>query len=59
MCPYPHLDEDAVAKVKSSDARRKEMEKEKNPDYQEARGRSPSRDKKGKKKWRKSSVGSD
>ena len=59
MCPYPHLDEDAVSKIKSSDARRKEMEKEKNSDNQEDRGRSPSRDKKGKKKWRNSSAGSD
>ena len=28
MCPYPHLDEDAVSQIKSSDAKRKEMEKE-------------------------------
>ena len=42
MCPYPHLDEDAVAKMKSSDARQKHMEKERNSDHQEDRGRSPS-----------------
>ena len=59
MCPYPHLDEDAVAKIKSSDARREELETDKNSDHQEDRGRSPSRDKKGKKKWRKNSAGSD
>ena len=58
MCPYPHLDEDAVSKIKSSDARRKEVEKEKNSDKQEDRGRSLSRDKKGK-KWRNNSAGSD
>ena len=58
MCPYPHLDEDAVSQIKSSDAKRKEMEKEQISDKQEDRGRSPSRDKKGK-KWRKNSAGSD
>ena len=37
MCPYPHLDEDAVAKIKSSDARRKELEKEKSSGQYEDR----------------------
>jgi hypothetical protein len=59
MCPCPDLDEDAVAKITSSDARRKEMEKEKKSDHHEDRGRSPSRDKKGQKKWRNISAGSD
>jgi len=58
MCPYPHLDEDAVSKIKSSDAIRKEMEHDKNFDKKEDRGLFPSRDKKGK-KWRNNSVGSD
>ena len=58
MCPYPHLDEDVVSKIKSSEARPKYMEKEKNSDKKEDRGRSPSRGKKGK-KWRKNSAGSD
>ena len=58
MCPYPHLDEDAVSKIKSSDARRKETDKDNNFDKQEDRGRSPCRDNKGK-TWRKHSAGSD
>ena len=56
--PYPHLDEEAVSRIKSSDKRRKELEKEKNSEKTEERGRSPSRDKKGK-KWRKGSAGSE
>ena len=47
MCPYPHLDTDAVANIKAAEMRQKDMHKEgeRNTD----RGRSPSRDKKCKK----------
>ena len=36
-----------------------ELEQEKNSGLHEESGRSPSRDKKGKKKWRNNSTGSD
>ena len=58
MCPYPDLDEDVVSRIKASDVRRKEIETEKNSEKNEDRGRSPSRDKKGRKR-RRDSVGSD
>ena len=54
--PYPHLDEESVSRIKAAERRQNGTRKdgEKNAD----RGRSPSRDKKGK-KWRKNSVGSE
>ena len=62
LCPYPHLDEQAVARIKSAERRHKETaqgSKERDPSggrgKTEERGRSPSRDKKGK-KWRTKSV---
>ena len=56
MCPYPHLDADALSNIKSAEKRQKDMQNDggKGAD----RGRSPSRDKKGK-KGRKCSIGSE
>ena len=54
-CPLPHLDEDAVNRIKAAERRQKEALE---PDVAPERGRSPSRDKR-RGKWRKGSAGSE
>ena len=56
MCPYHHMDSDAVANIKNAEKRHKDMRKE--GDRGADRGRSPSRDKKGK-HGRKRNIGSE
>ena len=55
-CPFPHLDEENVNRIKAAERRQKEVQHE--PDDVPERGRSPLRDKKGG-KLRKSSTGSE
>ena len=55
-CPFPHLDEENVNRIKAAERRQKEAQVE--PDDAPERGRSPSRDKR-KGKWRKGSAGSE
>ena len=55
-CPYHHLDSDAVANIKAAEKRQNDMRKD--GDKGAERGRSPSRDKKGK-QGHKRSVGSE
>ena len=55
-CPFPHIDEDSVARTKAAETSKRTFKKE--PDKGTERGRAPSRDKKGP-RWRKGSAGSE